>query len=273
MREQATNTQKFLQVNWQLALLFFVVIWFHITLFFQFEQLNIIITTVVMLLIILTRTRHLFPLIILFWFSSLNKYLLIGGLKNLPAVSFLIPLFFSTLLILPDREARKMLNWLKFGKIDKISRWLIGLTSFFSIAALIVWAFGSDNLGAGAQMVQGFIQYPGWLIIGLGIPLFALFNALAEEFYFRGVFQTALDSVSLQKTWVIFLQATVFAAAHFTAGFPNGLMGYLMVLVYGVMLGYLKERTSGIFAPYLARVVADLTIGYFLYFYAIQNLL
>ncbi|MBN2089862.1 CPBP family intramembrane metalloprotease, partial [candidate division KSB1 bacterium] len=64
----------------------------------------------------------------------------------------------------------------------------------------------------------------------------------------------------------------VFAAAHFTSGFPNGVIGYLMVLIYGTMLGYLKERTNGIFAPYIAHVIADLTIGYFLYFYALQNL-
>ncbi len=272
MLEKIRNTKASLQNIWQKILLICIVIWFHIILFGHFEQVNIVISILILLVIFFTRTRNLFHLVSLLLFTSLNKYLLIGGLKNLPAVSLLIPFLLSTLLILPDREARKTLHWLKFGKIDRISQWLIGLTSLFSVVALLLWAFWSDNLGMGAQMVQGFIHYPGWLIIGLGIPLFALMNALAEEFFFRGVFQTGLNSVRLPKMWVIFLQAIIFAAAHFTSGFPNGIMGYLMVLVYGSMLGYLKEQTKGIFAPYIAHVIADLTIGYFLYFYALPNL-
>ncbi|MBN2089519.1 hypothetical protein JW964_07890, partial [candidate division KSB1 bacterium] len=209
MVEQTSNLQKSPQNIWQKILLVCVIIWFHVTLFYPFETTNIIISSLVILIFVLTRLRIMYHLGFLLLFTSFNKYLLIGGLKNLPAVSLLIPFLISTLLILPDQEARKTLNWLKFGKIDKISKWLIGLTGIFSVVALLLWAFWSDNLGMGAQMVQGFIQYPGWLIIGLGIPLFALTNALAEEFYFRGVFQTALNAVSLQKIWVIFLQAAV----------------------------------------------------------------
>ena len=60
------------------------------------------------------------------------------------------------------------------------------------------------------------------------------------------------------------LQAGAFAAVHFGVGFPNGLFGYAMVLVYGLALGLLRHRTKGMLAPYLAHVIADLTIGYFL---------
>ena len=67
------------------------------------------------------------------------------------------------------------------------------------------------------------------------------------------------------------LQASAFAILHFAAGFPNGIAGYLMTFVYGLILGYLRERTGGLLAPYVTHVVADLVIGYFLYFYAIKE--
>ena len=66
---------------------------------------------------------------------------------------------------------------------------------------------------------------------------------------------------------VVTLQASAFAAAHVLLGFPNGRLGYLMVFVYGTMLGYLRVRSKGMLAPYLTHVLADLTIGYFLCFH------
>jgi hypothetical protein len=44
----------------------------------------------------------------------------------------------------------------------------------------------------------------------------------------------------------------------------------LMVLVYGIALGYLRKRGNGMLAPYITHVIADLTIGYFLYFEAMK---
>lgn len=183
---------------------------------------------------------------------------------SLPAVPFLVPFIISTLLILPFSRTRPTLAWAKTGKIDRISVLLLFITGVISTGTLIVWALWTDNLGIGIQMVKEFSQYPQWLILIIGIPLFAIINAFAEEVVYRGVMQEALARVFSQKYLVLILQASAFAAVHFAVGFPNGSFGYLMVFVYGLVLGYLRLRTNGMLAPYLAHLIADLTIGYFL---------
>ena len=46
---------------------------------------------------------------------------------------------------------------------------------------LVLWAQWTDHLGLAAKMVQGFAGVPHWFVIAIGVPLFALFNALAKE--------------------------------------------------------------------------------------------
>jgi hypothetical protein len=188
-------------------------------------------------------------------------------LLDLPATTFLVPFVVSTLLILPFPQARETLRWFKKGTIDRTTVLLIFLTGILSTFALITWAFWTNNLGVGEKMMGGFADLSLWLVAGVGIPLFALVNAFAEEVVYRGVAQQALASVFSSVTLVIALQASAFAAAHVRFGFPNGMVGYLMVGVYGGMLGYLRYRSEGMLAPYVTHVIADLTIGYFLYFH------
>ncbi len=117
-------------------------------------------------------------------------------------------------------------------------------------------------------MARVFSQYPKWLIFGLGIPIFALANAFAEEAIFRGITQTALMQAFGHSYTAVILQASAFAAFHFVSGFPNGYVGCIMTFFYGIMLGYLRERSQGLLAPYSAHFVADLAIGYYLCVYA-----
>jgi membrane protease YdiL (CAAX protease family) len=140
------------------------------------------------------------------------------------------------------------------------------LTGGLSVAALLIWANWTDSLGIGTQLMQGITsQYPMWLILIIGIPFFALVNAFAEEVVYRGVLQGALMQVFPQMPVVLVLQTSAFAAFHFAIGFPNGWVGYGMVFVWGLMLGYLRIRTSGMLVPYIAHVIADVTIGCYLY--------
>ncbi|MGD9210389.1 MAG: type II CAAX endopeptidase family protein [Desulfobacteraceae bacterium] len=197
---------------------------------------------------------------------SFIPFILPHNLGQFPAIALLIPFVLSLLITFPFTHVKSILNWTQTGQIDKVSFLLLVATSILSVAALIVWGFWTDQLGKGAQMIQSFSHYPKWLILVGGIPLFALINAFTEEVVYRGVMQEALSRVFEQKSLVIALQASAFAAIHFAMGFPNGVVGYVMVLVYGIMLGYLRIRTNGMLAPYLAHVIADLAIGFFLYF-------
>jgi len=129
-----------------------------------------------------------------------------------------------------------------------------------------IWAFWTDHLGIGAQMILQFKAFPRWHVLGAGIPLFALINAFSEEVVYRGVLQEALFATLRKTSLAVLLQADAFAMEHFAVGFPNGYWGYAMVLVYGGMLGYLRVRTRGMLAPFLAHVVADLVIADFLFF-------
>jgi uncharacterized protein len=215
------------------------------------------------------RAYEVIPAVLLSFLLSILPLLLPKILFDVPATGFILP-FAATatiLLLLLFSWGRASFSWVRIGQSDGVTRVLALLTSILATVALIGWAFWTDNLGAGEKMVASFAAYPKWAIVLVGIPAFALINAFTEEVVYRGVLQEALHRVIRSALGVITLQASAFAAAHVLVGFPNGYVGYLMVFVYGTMLGYLRTRSNGLLAPYLTHVLADLTIGYFLYFH------
>jgi membrane protease YdiL (CAAX protease family) len=212
---------------------------------------------------VLSRTRDLFHSALMLLFLSLYGVVAPEFIRPLPVLSFLLPFLLSLPIVMRVPGARATLAWMRSGRIDRASAAFLVLTGLISTGALIAWAFWTDNLGAGLQMVQEVSQAPLWMI-GVGIPLFALCNAFAEEAVYRGVFQEGLTRVFGESWFTLALQASAFAAVHYAVGFPNGAIGYMMVFVYGVALGYLRQRTQGILAPFLAHVLADVTIASFL---------
>ncbi len=201
---------------------------------------------------------------------------------GLPTVKSLFPLLASTLLLLPFPRRKEALSWIRAGRLGKTSVLIVIVVAAVSTAALVLWA----NLVTGHHAAAGRLpaagleaarqslrRLPLWSVFVFGVPAFALVNALAEEGIYRGVLQEALGRVFGRetfgaKTFVLLLQASAFAAAHYLGGFPNGADGYAMALLYGLVLGYLRDRTGGMLAPCLAHFAADLAIGYVLVFYA-----
>jgi membrane protease YdiL (CAAX protease family) len=248
--------------------LFFLLVLFVINLegIFAFHTTNRIACAAFLLFVVFTRTWELVHCALLLLLMSLSGMILPLVKSNYFAVQFLgfAPFLISTAIIVPFQLTRTALSWVKIGKFDRIATMLLGLTGVLSGAALLVWAHWTDYLGFGVQLVQGVSHYPKWFMVLIGIPFFAVVNAFAEEVVYRGVLQEALMHVFRSVYVILALQASAFAAAHFAMGFPNGSVGYGMVVVYGLMLGYLRVRTAGMFAPYLAHVIADLTIGYYL---------
>ena len=245
------------------ALLPALIVMLHLHAFFHLPYANITVCLAVLGLVIWKRLWTLFHTALLFGMLSAAPllFLFFDAASSPPVLYLMVFLSVGTVFIISP--ARKSLSWLRFGRLDAISRLLVLLTSLFSAAALIVWAAFSENLGAGFMMAQPLRQSPKALVFLFGVPLFALLNALAEELMFRGALQSALMSV-FRPFSVLVLQAAAFAAIHFAAGFPNGVSGYLMVLLYGIMLGYLRQRSKGMLAPYLTHVAADLVIGWYL---------
>lgn len=184
-----------------------------------------------------------------------------------PVFPFLIPFILTVLIALPFAPLRKNLSWFKFGQIDRTSVCVLIGTSLVATGALILWGLWTDALALILIFARVMHNYSSWLVLGVAIPVFALLNAFAEEVVYRGVVQESFARAFGEKHFLtLILPAAAFAAAHVAVGFPNGKVGYVMVLIYGVMLGWLRRRTKGMMAPYLAHVLADLTIGYFLFF-------
>ena len=248
----------------QILLIVSVVI-IHVSLFVWPEKWTIAGFSLLLITVLFTKKISLFHYAIMAFLISINMVWFPDWMKNLPVLPFLIPFLFSTVILVPIFSRKEIMPWARKGYIDQVSRLLIIATGLVSTIALIVWAIWTDNLGIGVQMMEGFSAYPKWFVLGLAIPIFAILNSFAEEAVYRGVLQEALERTFRQHwiTWI--LQASAFAAAHYLYGFPNGYAGYIMVFIYGFMLGYIRTRTKGIVAPWLTHLVSDLTIGYFMY--------
>lgn len=102
-------------------------------------------------------------------------------------------------------------------------------------------------------------KMPGWLL-PLACLGFAIVNAAMEEIAFRGIMMQAVDSALGAGNLTIGIQAGSFASFHYLTGFPYGFWGFAMVFVFGFMLGVLRLRSRGMLAPWIAHVLADITI-------------
>lgn len=208
------------------------------------------------------RKWTLVPCALLFFFMYQGDQWLPARIYSLPTAPFLVPFVLMVLCCLPFPVLRGEFAWLRKGRPDQVSWLLVVLTSLISALALILWALWTDYLGIASTMLSTFRQVPLWFMLLVGIPGFALLNAFAEEVVYRGVLQQALENSFGEKQALILVsQASAFAAAHFMGGFPNGKLGYLMTFSYALMLGYLRDRSRGLLAPYVAHVAADYVIG------------
>ncbi len=208
------------------------------------------------------RAWRLVPCAILIFYLYVGVLVLPAAVWNVPAALFLIPFFATWLTCWPFAPLRAQFHWLKRGEPGQITWLLVALVSLASAVALVLWALWSNYLGIAVSMMHSFRNVPFWFLLLIGIPGFALVNAFAEEVVYRGVIQSALEQRFAEKPWLsLGGQAFAFAAAHYSVGFPNGKMGFLMTFVYACLLGFLKLRSLGLLAPYVAHVAADLVIG------------
>ncbi len=154
-------------------------------------------------------------------------------------------------------QLRHSIGWIRLGEINKKAMKLIIATVVVSSLALIGWVIlMKPDL---KHHLALFPELPLWVypIAGIG---FALLNAVMEEAIFRGIFMEAIDSALGAGYGAVCIQAVPFAALHYVAGFPNGVLGVVMVFIYGVMLGAIRRISKGIVAPVIAHSAADLTI-------------
>ncbi len=107
------------------------------------------------------------------------------------------------------------------------------------------------------------------LLIAGGL-VFSMVNAAVEEGAYRGVFLHALDNSLGPGFAPLLLQALAFGAIHIR-GFPRGWLGVGLAFIYGLLMGVIRRRAGGMFAPWIAHVFTDIVIAGIVVFLARTN--
>ncbi len=179
-----------------------------------------------------------------------------SSFQNWP-FNLLIPILVSLVVVLAIPRYRKSLLWLRIGRFGKDIILLVIGTVAISGTALYIWYLALDpDLSVHLKYMP---DVPAWLfpLVGLG---FSVFNAAMEELVFRGAVMQALDSAFGPHGLSVTVQAWLFGAMHYREGFPNGGWGLAMTFVYGIVLGMIRRRSQGLFAPWVAHACADMAI-------------
>jgi len=149
-------------------------------------------------------------------------------------------------------------TWARWGSFDatvcffSVAAWLL------AAAALLSWyLLLHPNV---ADIVEAFVpDLPLGLLIAGGV-LFSMVNAAVEEGAYRGVILHALDKALGPGFVALLLQALAFGAVHIR-GFPRGWLGVGLACIYGLLMGAIRRRAGGMFAPWIAHVFTDLVIA------------
>jgi len=148
-------------------------------------------------------------------------------------------------------------TYLPRGRIDGTTlAWCLAC-AVVAGGALVIWlrAMHPDLGDLYAQLPLH--RFPLPLLIA-GALVFAIANAAVEEAMYRGLLQHVLGLLAGRR-WAWLLQAISFGLMH-VHGFPRGAVGVVLAAVYGLMMGAIRLRASGLLAPWLAHTVTDVTI-------------
>jgi uncharacterized protein len=159
-------------------------------------------------------------------------------------------------------------TWARWGSFDATVRLLSVVAWLLAAAALLSWyLFLHPNV---ADIVRAFVPaLPVGLLIAGGL-IFSMVNAAVEEGAYRGVILHALDSSLGPGFAALLLQALAFGAIHIR-GFPRGWLGVGLACIYGLLMGVIRRRAGGMFAPWIAHVFTDVVIAGIVVFLARPN--
>ncbi|TGM16344.1 CPBP family intramembrane metalloprotease [Leptospira selangorensis] len=157
-----------------------------------------------------------------------------------------------------------LLRWLARGEVSKQ---VLGLSALFVLSAsvaLFLWFYLLDP--DISDIKENFPKGDIPLLIAAGVG-FAIINAVAEEFLFRGILFEALLTAGCSLFWALVFQALSFGILHLH-GFPRGWVGVGLAGIYGLMTGLIRILSKGIYYPILVHIFADITIAGIVLFFA-----
>ncbi len=159
-------------------------------------------------------------------------------------------------------------TWARWGSFDTGVCLLSVGAGLLAAVALLSWYFLLDpNV---ADIVKAYVPALPWgLLIGGGL-IFAMLNAAVEEAAYRGVFLHALDRSLGPGFAALLMQAVAFGAIHIK-GFPRGWLGVGLAGIFGLLMGVIRRRAGGMFAPWIAHVFTDVVIAGIVIFLAGPN--
>lgn len=171
-------------------------------------------------------------------------------------VPLLLALALYVLICFAIPGLRERLTWLRMGRFTP-GIWLMVLTAvLLSSVALVLWySLAQPDI---AEFRSRIPDLPVWVLIPLGLG-FAVANAAAEEAIWRGILMESLEGLLGKGYWALLVQAASFGVIHI-GGFPQGWSGVGLSSIYGLMLGYIRQRSNGMLAPWIAHVAADAVI-------------
>ncbi|MEI1276984.1 type II CAAX endopeptidase family protein [Leptospira venezuelensis] len=183
--------------------------------------------------------------------------------KNLWPGTLILALFFYFFAFLKIRKAG-LLRWWAKGEISKQVLGLSVLFIFSASIALFLWFYLLDP--DISDIKENFPKGDIPVLIAAGIG-FAIINAIAEEFLFRGILFEALMTARFSLFWALAVQALSFGILHLY-GFPRGWVGVVLAGIYGLMTGLIRILSKGIYYPVLVHFFADITIAGIVMFFA-----
>jgi hypothetical protein len=159
-------------------------------------------------------------------------------------------------------------TWIRWGSFDATVCLLCVAAWLLAAAALLSWyLLLHPNI---TDIVERYVPaLPLGLLIAGGL-LFSMVNAAVEEGVYRGVILHALDTSLGPGFASLLLQALAFGAVHI-GGFPRGWLGVGLACIYGLLMGVIRRRAGGMFAPWLAHVFTDVVIAGIVLFLARPN--
>jgi membrane protease YdiL (CAAX protease family) len=159
-------------------------------------------------------------------------------------------------------------TWARWGSFDTTVGFLSVAAWLLAAAGLLSWyLLLHPNI---ADIVEAFVPaLPLGLLIAGGL-IFSMVNAAVEEGAYRGVILHALDRSLGPGFAALLLQALAFGAIHIK-GFPRGWLGVGLACIYGLLMGVIRRRAGGMFAPWIAHVFTDVVIAGIVVFLARPN--
>ena len=149
-------------------------------------------------------------------------------------------------------------DWFRRGTINRPGLWLTAAIVPVAALALVLWSLATREDGSASEAYRRILADQGVVVLVLGALVFSAVNAAAEEGAYNGVAQRAFG-LDGGRVFAVVLAAVMFGASHWY-GFPNGWWGVALATAYGIVLSVLRQVSRGLLLPWVAHVLADLTI-------------